>query len=416
MTGCASAAAGPECRRRQWRRSSTSPSVVSTTSTTLATGPAGRCSRRARHAPEDQGSTSLSGRPWSCQIEVDTSGYEAGDPAAEQSRSCRCPAPGSATSLAELAATSSGPRGGDLRRPGRTAHRPRRGRPGRRAHLGRDCRRRRHGRSVLGALAERFESLDDEYQRERAQDVRSVERRVLRSLVGGDADDDAADRLGRIRQVLVTPELDAATAATLDTCRVAGVVTTEGRSHRPRSDRGADRAAYRSSPGCRSRSRSRPGSWSPSMRRRPSSWSSRTPQPRSRYAAMAESRELQRQAALAAAFEPAVTTRRHDDPRACQRGVGGGGRGSGRDGRRRCRAGAYRGACSAPAAPHPPSTSSSTAFLAIGAALGGAPITIRTWDVGGDKPLAYLPQPHEANPFLGERGLRLSRRDPATLA
>jgi phosphocarrier protein FPr len=54
-------------------------------------------------------------------------------------------------------------------------------------------------------------------------------------------------------------------------------------------------------------------------------------------------------------------------------------------------------------------------FLAIGAAFAGSPITIRTWDVGGDKPLAYQPQPHEANPFLGERGLRLSRRDPATL-
>ena len=31
------------------------------------------------------------------------------------------------------------------------------------------------------------------------------------------------------------------------------------------------------------------------------------------------------------------------------------------------------------------------------------PLIIRTLDVGGDKPLAYLPIPKEDNPFLGER-------------
>lgn len=33
-------------------------------------------------------------------------------------------------------------------------------------------------------------------------------------------------------------------------------------------------------------------------------------------------------------------------------------------------------------------------------------VIIRTLDVGGDKPLPYLPQPPEMNPFLGERGIR----------
>jgi phosphoenolpyruvate-protein phosphotransferase len=37
----------------------------------------------------------------------------------------------------------------------------------------------------------------------------------------------------------------------------------------------------------------------------------------------------------------------------------------------------------------------------------GKPVVIRTLDVGGDKPLPYLPMPAEANPFLGTRGLRL---------
>ena len=52
-------------------------------------------------------------------------------------------------------------------------------------------------------------------------------------------------------------------------------------------------------------------------------------------------------------------------------------------------------------------------YLAIAEALGGRRVTFRTLDVGGDKPLAYLPMPVEENPFLGHRGIRLSldRRD-----
>ena len=40
---------------------------------------------------------------------------------------------------------------------------------------------------------------------------------------------------------------------------------------------------------------------------------------------------------------------------------------------------------------------------------------IRTLDVGGDKPLPYLPMPHEENPFLGERGIRLGFDQPELL-
>ncbi|PWU12704.1 MAG: phosphoenolpyruvate--protein phosphotransferase [Bdellovibrio sp.] len=39
--------------------------------------------------------------------------------------------------------------------------------------------------------------------------------------------------------------------------------------------------------------------------------------------------------------------------------------------------------------------------------LDGKPLTIRTLDVGGDKPLAYLGLPPEENPFLGVRGIRV---------
>jgi len=47
-------------------------------------------------------------------------------------------------------------------------------------------------------------------------------------------------------------------------------------------------------------------------------------------------------------------------------------------------------------------------YAAIAEAMDGRRITLRTLDVGGDKPLSYLPMPHEANPFLGQRGIRLS--------
>ena len=48
-------------------------------------------------------------------------------------------------------------------------------------------------------------------------------------------------------------------------------------------------------------------------------------------------------------------------------------------------------------------------------ALAGRPLVVRTLDVGGDKPLPYLPLPAEENPFLGVRGIRLSLRQPQLL-
>jgi phosphocarrier protein FPr len=45
-------------------------------------------------------------------------------------------------------------------------------------------------------------------------------------------------------------------------------------------------------------------------------------------------------------------------------------------------------------------------------ALDGRPLLVRTLDVGGDKPLAYLPLPAEENPFLGQRGIRIGLERP----
>ncbi|MCG2573480.1 phosphoenolpyruvate--protein phosphotransferase [Acinetobacter sp. ME22] len=48
-------------------------------------------------------------------------------------------------------------------------------------------------------------------------------------------------------------------------------------------------------------------------------------------------------------------------------------------------------------------------------ALAGRPLVVRTLDVGGDKPLPYLPIAPEENPFLGLRGIRLTLRQPELL-
>jgi len=54
-------------------------------------------------------------------------------------------------------------------------------------------------------------------------------------------------------------------------------------------------------------------------------------------------------------------------------------------------------------------------YARIAAALGERPLTIRTLDPGGDKPLAYLPLPAEENPALGMRGVRASLWRPELL-
>ena len=55
------------------------------------------------------------------------------------------------------------------------------------------------------------------------------------------------------------------------------------------------------------------------------------------------------------------------------------------------------------------------AYQAIADALAGRPLIVRTLDVGGDKPVAYLPLPAEENPALGLRGIRVGLARPDLL-
>ncbi|MEJ7707514.1 MAG: dihydroxyacetone kinase phosphoryl donor subunit DhaM [Nocardioidaceae bacterium] len=89
----------------------------------------------------------------------------------------------------------------------------------------------------LSEVATRFEHLEDAYQRERAQDVRSLQRRMAFALTAPDdasaasafpANTAAKAPSARDRGILVVPELDPATAATLDLEQVVGIVTRQG--------------------------------------------------------------------------------------------------------------------------------------------------------------------------------------------
>ena len=54
-------------------------------------------------------------------------------------------------------------------------------------------------------------------------------------------------------------------------------------------------------------------------------------------------------------------------------------------------------------------------YTRIAQAFGGKPVNVRTMDIGGDKPIAYLPLPREDNPALGLRGVRTSLANPELL-
>jgi phosphocarrier protein FPr len=64
----------------------------------------------------------------------------------------------------------------------------------------------------------------------------------------------------------------------------------------------------------------------------------------------------------------------------------------------------------------PPTEDEQLAVLTeIAHALAGRPMVVRTLDAGADKPLPFLRQEPEDNPFLGRRGIRLSLAEPELL-
>jgi phosphoenolpyruvate-protein phosphotransferase/dihydroxyacetone kinase phosphotransfer subunit len=261
--------------------------------------------------------------------------------------------------------------------------------------------------AATGRTAAAFEALGDPYLRARAADVRAVGDQVLRALLGVATTPVSGDG------VLVAPELTPAEAAALDPATVTGVLLADGSP----TSHGAILARTRGVPAV--------VGLGPAILDLPDGTSvvfdgatgdvviSPGAEQESAFRRRAAEQEASRKKAAARSSEPAVT----------------------RDGVT-VSVGANVGSVADASAAHgadmaglvrteflfldrdaaPGVDEQEATYRAIAAAFDGRRVTLRTLDVGGDKPLRYLPGPGEENPFLGVRGLRHSLAHPDLLA
>ncbi len=259
---------------------------------------------------------------------------------------------------------------------------------------------------------ERLLALRNELLAGRAADLRDVGRRVLHLLVGseGAPHDLPPD------SIVVAEDLAPSDAASLDRTRVRGFCTTSGSatSHVAILARGLGIPAVTGIDprvlDIRSGTRVVLDGDAGTLQREPSAAEE------AEIVRRQESSARRRAAELAVAAEPAVTRDGHrvevvanigdvDDARRVPE-VGGEGVGLLRTEflfmERRTA---------------PDEDEQAAVYEAIVRALGPERIVvIRALDVGGDKPLPYLPMATEANPFLGERGIRLLLNRPDIFA
>ncbi|HEY7668870.1 MAG TPA: phosphoenolpyruvate--protein phosphotransferase [Actinomycetota bacterium] len=266
-------------------------------------------------------------------------------------------------------------------------------------------------RDAVSAVAASWEGLDDPYQRARAEDVRSVGRQVLAHLLAVPLPEPRIDEPG----ILVAADLAPAETSALDPVAVQGIVTAFGgpTSHASVLARslaipavvGAGDAVLQLEEG------------SPLAIDGGTGAIYADPDPPTRATLDAERtrQDEATRAASAAASRPAVTS---DGTRIeVALNIGSPGDASaaaevGADG-----VGLFRTELLFMRGDRMPTEDEQVAAYRDAArSLGGdRPMTVRTLDVGADKPLPYLEQPREANPFLGVRGLRLGLAHPELL-
>ncbi len=266
-------------------------------------------------------------------------------------------------------------------------------------------------RAAFTAQADRVLALKNPLLSARAADLRDVGRRVLAQLVGRD------DALGAIPAgaVLVAEELTPSDTVALDRNRVAAIATVMGSatSHASILARGLgipaaaglDPRILELTPGTRVVLDGDHGTLRHGLS---------AAEEQAVTAQLADAARA-RAAALAAAHDPAVTTDGHrveiagnlgdaaDAPRVAELGGEG--------------VGLLRSEFVFLERRNAPDEAEQTAvYERVVSALGPERLlVVRTLDVGGDKPLSYLPMPAEENPMLGERGIRLSLAHPETL-
>ena len=263
--------------------------------------------------------------------------------------------------------------------------------------------------AATARVADEFAALDDSYLQARAADVRAVADQVLRALIGSTATPPTGTG------VLIAPDLTPAEAAALDPATVDGIVLAAGsptahgailaRAKGIPAVVGVGPAALDVAPGTTVALDGRTGEvvFDPD------------PEVLAAFRRRAADQTAQRQLARSAAAHPATT------PSGVTISVGAN-VGSTAD----AQAAAANGADHAglvrteflflnrPSAPDVDEQEAT--YRAIAQALNGRRITLRTLDVGGDKPLPYIPTPPEQNPFLGRRGIRHSLANPALLS
>ena len=263
---------------------------------------------------------------------------------------------------------------------------------------------------AIERMARAWQALEDEYQRARATDVRSIGVQVLSHLLGTDPPRPALEAEG----VLVAADLTPADAAALEPAVALGVITAAGAptSHAAVLARsmgipavvGAGDAILDVAPGTTLAMDGDSGV----VRIDPSGVELE------RFEARARERRDLEQAARAEARSPAATKdgvlvtvganvgAPHEIDAAVEAGCDG--------------VGLLRSEFLFMDRDEMPSEDEQeAAYRAVAEALGGRPLIVRTLDAGADKPLPFLPQPEEANPFLGVRGLRLSLVRPELL-
>lgn len=258
-------------------------------------------------------------------------------------------------------------------------------------------------------LATKFEGLATPYLRERAADVRSIERLILLALM----DQPLAPTSPTEPSIIVIDELDAATAKAADTSLVLGFVTLTG----GRTGHGVLVATSRGIPvvaGVPSAAQLDNGDVAAIDATQNTVTVNPDAEAIAQWEQLSDSRAKEHSAALENAFEPAFTesgTRVLVEANIASLSDAVTGKAYGAEGSGLVRTELlFEGRATAPTIQE-----QADVFVAIGEALGGT-LTIRTWDVGGDKPLPFLPQAKEMNPFLGERGVRTMRRVPELFA
>jgi len=261
-------------------------------------------------------------------------------------------------------------------------------------------------RVTIDAAARNFEAIEDDYMRARAADVRDIGRQVLAQLTGQPVQA-VMDQPG----ILVAVDLAPSDTARLDRSMVLGIATERGgpTSHSAILARTLGIPAV--------------VGLGPSIMQVASGtplvidgqaglcWIEPTDQIVSDYTARAAQWREAREQAQAASTAPAVTQDgvavevvanigSPDDARAALE--------SGAEGVGLLRTEfLFLDRMTAPT-----EDEQYEAYRAIAEVMGTRPVIVRTLDVGGDKPLAYLDLGHEDNPFLGQRAIRLCLNRP----